>query len=61
MNPEEFKKRWSPDKYLKWMKFNQKELTKSPLKEATKLFLKNGFKLNKMVSIRMFHLNQIEQ
>ncbi len=43
MNPEEFKKRWLPDKNLKWMVFDQKELAKSPLKEATKLFLKNGF------------------
>ena len=29
MNPEEFKKRWLPDKNLKWMVFDQKELAKA--------------------------------
>jgi SUKH-4 immunity protein len=43
MNPEEFKQKWSPDKLNNWLEFDENELAKSPLKEETKLFLKNGF------------------
>lgn len=43
MDTKMFKVAWNLHEMERWAEFSQVELNKSPLKERTKLFLKNGF------------------